>query len=82
MNLGPIPSRTVSLPVGGVDAVAIRGPAGGGPLDAISGNHLIGLDVWAGVGASDRSFQATGASRGPALGDIEQMVSHILAPLG
>jgi hypothetical protein len=82
MNLGPIPSHAVSPPIGGVDAVAPRGQAGSGPLDAISGNSLIGLDVWAGVGASGRSFSATGVASGSAAGDIEQTVSHILAPLG
>ncbi|WP_426702953.1 hypothetical protein ACPPVV_08145 [Rhodanobacter sp. Col0626] len=52
------------------------------PLGTVSGNQLIGLDVWAGVGASDRSFHASGNFPATASGDIEQVVGHILAPLG
>lgn len=79
MNLGPLQPRTLQPNVGGVDAAALRLQSGGAALDAISGNSLMALDVWAGVSAAGRSFGTAGL---PAQGDIEQTVSHILAPLG
>lgn len=82
MNVGDLQSRAVAPTLGGIDAVAGRAESGSRPLNAVSGNQLIGLDVWAGVSASDRSFHTAGSFSSAASGDIEQVVGHILAPLG
>jgi hypothetical protein len=82
MNVGDLQSRVVAPSLGGLDAVAGRTGFASRPLNTVSGNQLIGLDVWRGVGASDRSLHATGTFSSAGSGDIEQMVSHILAPLG
>lgn len=82
MNVGDLQPRGVAPILGGIDAVAGRAGFASKPLAAVSGNQLIGLDVWAGVSASDRSFHATGAFSAATSGDIEQVVGHILAPLG
>jgi hypothetical protein len=79
MNLGPLQSRALSPAIQTVAAGQVAPVAGS--LHAISGNSLLGVDVWAGVGASGRSFHVSGGLSASGSGDIEQTVGHILAPL-
>ena len=85
MNLTDLSSRL--LPPAGGDVAAIQAPAGrsvSAQLSAATGNQLLGLDVWAGASAAERLLSAhvtldVGAS---STMQLDQLVNHILAPLG
>lgn len=52
-------------------------------LNAASGNQLLGLDVWAGASAAERLLGTTrAAANAPSATQLDQLVNHILAPLG
>ncbi|KRE94462.1 hypothetical protein ASG87_17830 [Frateuria sp. Soil773] len=77
MNLSDLQSRTLAP---GLDSLAAtQGVPGRQGLPSISGNTLLGLDVWAGSSAAERSLSRPGPAVG---GTLDQIVGHILAPLG
>ena len=81
MSLSELQSRPLapSLEVGGLQALAGQGLAQ--RLPASHGNQLLGLDVWAGTSAAERLLG--GAATPPGGGaHLDQVVGHILAPLG
>lgn len=80
MNLTEFSSR-LSL----VGADAIRVPDGlsvSAQLHAASGNQLLALDAWAGAGAAERLLSTRSEARASAPMQLDQLVNHILAPLG
>jgi hypothetical protein len=82
MNLSELPSRLLP-PAGEVGAVqAQTGLSVAAQLHAASGNQLLGLDVWGGASAAERSLSAHTAFNGPSATQLDQLVNHILAPLG
>ena len=82
MNLPEVQSRPLapSLEVGALYALAAQGLAQ--RLPASHGNQLLGLDVWAGTSAAERLLGGTGAAPPGGGAQLDQVVSHILAPLG
>jgi len=81
MSLTELQSRQLapSLEVGGLHALA--GQALAQRLPASHGNQLLGLDVWAGTSAAERLLGSAAALPGGGA-QLDQLVSHILAPLG
>jgi hypothetical protein len=51
-------------------------------LNPTMGNQLLGLDVWAGASASERSLSAHAALNFPSGTQLDELVNYILAPLG
>lgn len=83
MNLSQLPSHLP--PPAGVDASAVQASANSSAsaqLHAASGNQLLELDVWHGAGAAERLLSARGAFNAPSTAQLDQLVNHILAPLG
>jgi hypothetical protein len=83
MNLTELPSRL--LPPAGGDMGAIQAPAGRSVLAQLNptmGNQLLGLDVWAGASAAERSLSAHASLEFPSGSQLDQLVNYILAPLG
>ncbi|GLQ87852.1 hypothetical protein [Dyella flagellata] len=81
MNPTELPSRL--LPLAGADAV--QAPAGlsvSAQLRTATGNQLLGLDVWAGTSAAERLLNARTDLYAPSATQLDQLVNHILAPLG
>lgn len=78
------PTQTTShiLPptVGGLDTSRVDARTGGARDNTLSGNQLLGLDVWGQTHASDRSLGST-ATASAFGGSLEQVVDYILAPL-
>jgi hypothetical protein len=69
--------------VGAAGGVALRGLDAPGRSAGISSNRLIGLDAWNGASAAERSLSAS--PNAMALGQpgrLDDVVNHILAPLG
>ena len=81
MNLPEVQSRPLapSLEVGALHALTAQGLAQ--RLPASHGNQLLGLDVWAGSSAAERLLGGAPALPGGGA-HLDQVVSHILAPLG
>lgn len=81
MSLSELQPRPLapSLEAGGLHALA--GQALAQRLPASHGNQLLGLDVWAGSSAAERVLGGTPALPGGGA-HLDQVVSHILAPLG
>ncbi|SFR94210.1 hypothetical protein SAMN05216570_0949 [Dyella sp. OK004] len=83
MNLSELPSTSLTPSLAGIGAAhALAGQGGSARLQAAHGNQLLGLDVWAGTSAAERLLSRPGAATGPAGAQLEQVISHILAPLG
>ena len=86
MNLSELQSRSLAPSLEGIGAAqALAGQGLAQRLPASHGNQLLSLDVWAGTSAAERVLSASGAAvpagpAGPA--HLDQIVSHILAPLG
>ena len=80
MSLSELQSRPLAptLEVGGLHALAGQGLAQ--RLPASHGNDLLGLDVWAGSSAAERLLGGAALPGGGA--QLDQLVGHILAPLG
>ncbi|HEX7813948.1 hypothetical protein [Dyella sp.] len=82
MNLGDLQTRTLATPIDpsssahGLDTASVNTQ-----LQA-SGNRLLGLDVWAGSSAAERSLQAHAGTDLPPTTSIDQLAAHVLAPLG
>ena len=76
MDLSNLQSRTLAP---GLESLAATQGAPGQRLAAVSGNALLGIDVWAGTSAAERSLSRPGQVGG---GALDQVVNHILAPLG
>jgi hypothetical protein len=51
-------------------------------LHAATGNQLLGLNVWAGASAAERMLSVHSGFDAPAATRLDQLVNHILAPLG
>lgn len=82
MNFAELQSRPLAPSlegIGGAHALASQGLAQ--RLPASHGNQLLGLDVWAGTSAAERLLGA-GATLPAGDAHLDQIVSHILAPLG
>lgn len=79
-NLSPGNLPTATL--GGVDAALRTAQPGGTRLDAISGNDLLGLDAWGSTRATERTLSLPGTASPGHVHSIDQIVDHILAPLG
>ena len=80
MNVTELSSR---LPPAGAEAVqAASGLSVSARLHAASGNQLLGLDVWAGASAAERMLSVRAGLDAPAATRLDQLVNHILAPLG
>ena len=83
MNLTELQSRPLAPSLEGIGAAhALAGQGLAQRLQAGSGNQLLGLDVWAGTSAAERVLGATGAPAPAGAAHLDQVVSHILAPLG
>jgi len=82
MSLSELQSRQLapSLEVGGLHALAGQGLAQ--RLPASHGNQLLGLDVWAGTSAAERVLGGNAAALPGGGAHLDQVVGHILAPLG
>lgn len=82
MSLSELQTRPLapSLEVGGLHAPAGQGLAQ--RLQASNGNQLLGLDVWAGTSAAERLLGSADAALPGGGAHLDQVVSHILAPLG
>lgn len=83
MNLSELPSR-LSLPVG-IDAGAVQASSSrsvSAQLRAASGNQLLELNVWGGASAAERVLHTRVAPNTPSAAQLDQLVHHILAPLG
>jgi hypothetical protein len=51
-------------------------------LHAATGNQLLGLDVWGAASAAERMLSVHMGLDTPAATRLDQLVNHILAPLG
>ncbi|MGO4702959.1 hypothetical protein AB4083_16750 [Dyella sp. 2RAB6] len=82
MSLSELQSRSLapSLEVGGLHALAVQGLAQ--RLPASHGNQLLGLDVWAGSSAAERLLGGADTALPGGGVHLDQLVGHILAPLG
>ena len=82
MNVSELSSR---LPPAGAEASAVRaadGPSVSARLHAATGNQLLALDVWAGASAAERMLSVHIGLDAPSATRLDQLVNHILAPLG
>lgn len=82
MNVTELSSR---LPPAGAEASAIQAADGlsvSARLHAATGNQLLGLDVWTGASAAERMLSVHSGLDAPAATRLDQLVNHILAPLG
>jgi hypothetical protein len=80
MNVTELSSR---LPPAGAEAVQTAGGLSvSARLHAATGNQLLGLDVWAGASAAERMLGVRNGLDAPAATRLDQLVNHILAPLG
>ncbi|RUL70873.1 hypothetical protein [Dyella choica] len=80
MNVSELSSRLP--PLAGADAV--QAPASlsvSAQLHAATGNQLLELDVWAGTSAAERLLGTRTDLNPPSATRLDQLVSHILAPL-
>lgn len=83
MNLSELQSRPLAPSLEGIGvAQVLTGQGAAQRLQASHGNQLLGLDVWAGTSAAERMLGATGATTSAGAAHLDQVVSHILAPLG
>lgn len=84
MNLAELQSRPLAPSLDGIGgASALIGQSLAQRLPASHGNQLLGLDVWAGTSAAERLLgQAANAGQLAGGAHLDQIVSHILAPLG
>lgn len=79
MNVTELSSR---LPPAGAEAQTAGGLSVSARLHAATGNQLLGLDVWAGASAAERMLGVRNGLDAPAATRLDQLVNHILAPLG
>lgn len=82
MNPTDLPSHVMHPAVGGIDATRDAARIDERLPGAISGNDLMGLDVWGGYRAGERTLGQTGRPDVSHSAQLEQIVEHILAPLG
>jgi len=81
MNLGNLQTRTLSPSLDQAGAVRALGTQEVSEQLHASGSRLLGLDVWAGSSAIQRTLH-TGTGNLPAGSSLDQLAAHILAPLG
>ena len=81
MNVSELSSR---LPPVRAEASAIQADSldVSARLRAATGNQLLGLDVWGGASAAERMLSVHIGLDAPAATRLDQLVNHILAPLG
>ena len=80
MNVSELSSR---LPPVRADAIQTAdGLSVSARLHTATGNQLLGLDVWAGASAAERMLSVRNGLDAPAATRLDQLVNHILAPLG
>jgi len=83
MNLSELQSRPLAPSLEGIGAAqALVGQGLAQRLQASNGNQLLGLDVWAGTSAAERVLGPSDVTAPTGAAHLDQLVSHILAPLG
>ncbi len=83
MNLSELQPRPLAPSLEGIGAAqALAGQGLAQRLQASHGNQLLGLDVWAGTSAAERVLGTSTATAPRGAAHLDQLVSHILAPLG
>lgn len=83
MNLSELQSHPLAPSLEGIGgAHALIGQGLAQRLPASHGNQLLGLDVWAGTSAAERLLGQVGTGLPAGGAHLDQIVSHILAPLG
>ena len=82
MNVTELSSRLPLPAVADASAVRITDLSVSARLTAATGNQLLGLDVWAGASAAERLLGVRTDFNAPSTTQLDQLVNHILAPLG
>jgi hypothetical protein len=83
MNLSELQPRSLAPSLEGIGAAqALAGQGLTQRLPASHGSQLLGLDVWAGTSAAERVLSHAGPTAPAGTAHLDQLVSHILAPLG
>jgi hypothetical protein len=82
MSLTELQSRSLATALDGIgSAHALTGQSVPQLLASAQGSQLLGLDAWSGTSAAERTLCRPDAA-GAGGAHIDQVINHILAPLG